>query len=89
MQITDTLNCATVLEHAHLCSCSYFSLWIFPFSQTLQHPLLASDFTDQKPLDPIGPSSVSDVSFAYHTRTSSSSFFDAAYPSASSLIRYT
>ncbi|KAF2556679.1 hypothetical protein F2Q68_00013255 [Brassica cretica] len=89
MQITDTLNCATVLKHAHLCSCSYFSLWIFPFSQTLQHPLLASDFTDQKPLDPIGPSSVSDVSFAYHTRTSSSSFFDAAYPSASSLIRYT
>ncbi|KAF3540631.1 hypothetical protein F2Q69_00020767 [Brassica cretica] len=89
MQTTDTLNCAAVLEQAHLCRCSYFSLWIFLFSQTLQHPLLASNFTDPRPLDPIGPSSVSDVSFAYHTRTSSSSFFDAAYPSASSLIRYT
>lgn len=89
MQTTDTFNCAALLEHAHLCSCSYFSLWIFLFSQTLQHMLLASDFTDQKPLDPVGPSSVSDVSIAYHTRTSSSSFFDAAYPWASSQIRYT
>ena len=55
IQTTDTLNCAAVLEHAHLCSCSCFSLWIFPFLQTQQHLLLTFDFTDHKPLDPIGP----------------------------------